>query len=133
MKFIPLILSSALLVVPVTTTMAQAQPAEVVQMFPALAGVNLSESQMAQMQSLRQQTRSQIEGVVSSQQRQAFFNALQSGQGREDAIAAANLSDSQRTRVRSILKGAREEGRQILTVSQRRQILQNVRSRLLGQ
>ena len=134
MKVIPVILSATILVSPMVVPMtAQAQPAQISQVFPALAGVNLSEAQISQMEQLRAQTRSQVNAIVSPQQRQNFFGELQAGNGLKDAIAAANLSDSQRTQVRGILGQSRQEAAQILTVQQRRQLLKNIRARLLGQ
>jgi hypothetical protein len=133
MKLIPLIVSVTVLTAPMAVHIAQAQSAQTIQLFPALAGVNLSQTQQTQFEQLRQQTRSQIDAVVSPQQQQNFFNALQKGQELRGAIAAANLSGPQRTQVRGILQTARQQAAAILTVQQRQQILQNLRSKWLGQ
>ena len=134
MKIIPVILSTALMVTPLAAVpIAQAQHSEIAQVFPALAGINLSEAQLSQLEQLRSQGRSQVDAIVSSEQQQSFFNALQSGQGLRSAVSAANLSEAQRTQVRSILSESRNEASQVLTVTQKQQILQNIRARLMGQ
>lgn len=134
MKVIPLILSTILLVAPIAVVpMAQAQPAQMVQLFPALAEVKLTDSQRSQLEQLRLQTRSQINEIVSPQQQQSFLGSLQSGKGLKSSIVEANLSESQRTQVGSILRESRQQASQVLTIPQRRQILNNIRSRLLGQ
>ena len=134
MKIISVILSSALMVTPIAAApIAQAQPAEITQTFPALAGVNLSESQIAELAQIRFQARSQVDAIVSSEQQQSFFNTLQSGEGLRAAISAANLSEAQRTQVRSIVRESRQEASQVLTPTQKQQLLQNIRAQLMGQ
>ena len=129
MKLIPLVLSVAMLTTPLTIPVVQAQSSPLTQNIPALQGVNLSQTQKDQFDQLRQQTRSQINAIVTSEQQQQFFNALQNGQGLRGAIAAANLSDQQRTQVRQVLQASRSQAAEILPPQQRQQIFKNLRAR----
>lgn len=108
------------------TALAQSatSPAE---FFPVLENVNFSSEQQSQLTQLRQQTRSQLETIVSSEQRQRFRQALTRGDGLWAAISVMQLSPDQRGQVRQVLRSSRQQLASIVTPAQRQQILQNLR------
>lgn len=95
--------------------------------FPVLENVNFSSEQQSQLTQLRQQTRSQLETIVSSEQRQQFRQSLTRGKGLWAAISAMQLSPNQKGQVRQVLRSSRQQLARIVTPAQRQQILQNLR------
>lgn len=115
-------------VVTATPVTALAQtPSSPAEFFPVLENVNFSAEQQSQLTQLRQQTRSQLETIVSSEQRQRFRQALTQGNGLWAAISAMQLSPDQRGQVRQVLRSRRQQLARIVTPAQRQQILQNLR------
>ncbi len=88
------------------------------------AALNLTQEQRDQMAQIRQQTRSQIEALLTPEQRDKFKAAMESKQGRRAAIAAMNLSDAQKTQMRAIKESAKSKIDAILTQEQRQQLQQ---------
>lgn len=89
-------------------------------------GIQLTEQQKAQMQAIREQTRSQIQAVLTPEQRQQFQAAMGSGQKRRSAFADMNLSEQQKTQIREIMRSAKSQAEAVLTPAQRQQ-LQTIR------
>lgn len=98
--------------------------------FPAaIEQLNLTDDQSAQLAALRQNTRSQLEAVVSPEQRQRFQTTWQQEDIRS-AIAAMNLTPDQRQQVRSILQTSRQQAAQVLTAEQKQELRQLIRAHL---
>jgi len=95
--------------------------------FPALENVTFSSDQQSQLTQLRQQTRSELETIVSSEQRQQFRQSLSQGNGLWAAISAMQLSPDQTGQVRQVLQSKRQQLARIVTPAQRQQIMQNLR------
>jgi Spy/CpxP family protein refolding chaperone len=93
------------------------------------AALNLTQEQKDQMAQIRQETRSQIEAILTQEQRDKFKAAMESKQGRRAAIAAMNLSDAQKTQMRAIKESAKSKIDAILTQEQRQQLQQMRQSR----
>ncbi len=89
-----------------------------------MAGIELSAEQQAQMEQIRNETRAQIEAVLTPEQRQQWQAATQNGQRRRGAMAALNLSEAQRTQIRQIVQSSKERVTAVLTPEQRQQIEQ---------
>lgn len=90
-------------------------------------GVQLSAEQQAQMEQIRNETRTQIEAVLTPEQRQQFEQAVtQNGQRRRGAMAALNLSEAQRTQISQIMQSSKERVTAVLTPEQRQQIEQRM-------
>ncbi|MUL35439.1 Spy/CpxP family protein refolding chaperone [Gloeocapsopsis dulcis] len=90
------------------------------------AGIELTAEQQAQMEQIRNETRTQIEGVLTPEQRQQWQAAMQNGQRRRGAMAALNLSEAQRTQIRQIMQSSKERATAVLTPEQRQQIEQRM-------
>ena len=111
-----------------TPITALAQPANPpAGFFPALENVTFSSDQQSQLTQLRQQTRSQLETIVSTEQRQQFRQSLSQGNGPWVAISALQLSPDQTGQVRQVFQSKRQQLARILTPAQRQQIMQNLR------
>jgi len=93
------------------------------------AALNLTQEQKDQMAQIRQQTRSQIDALLTQEQRDKFKAAMESNQGRRAAMAAMNLSDAQKTQMRAIKESAKSKVDAILTQEQRQQLQQMRQSR----
>lgn len=91
-----------------------------------MAGINLSAEQRAQMEQIRTETRAQIEGVLTPEQRQQWQAATQNGQRRRGAMAALNLSQAQQTQIRQIMESSRDRATAVLTPEQRQQVEQRM-------
>lgn len=131
LKLIPLLAGAIALTVSTTVPVtAQAQPTQ--QRQPGQAqkgpykGIELTEQQKAQMQTIRQNTRTQIEGILTPEQRAQFQAAIGSGQKRRSAYADMNLSEQQQSQIREIMQSAKTQTEAVLTPAQRQQ-LQTIR------
>uniref|UniRef100_B8HNY6 LTXXQ motif family protein n=1 Tax=Cyanothece sp. (strain PCC 7425 / ATCC 29141) TaxID=395961 RepID=B8HNY6_CYAP4 len=97
--------------------------------FQILSDLNLSESQQNQLQQLRSATRGKIEALLTQEQKQRFWAALQQGEGVRAAIAAMNLNDQQKTELRDIFQSSRTQWATILTPAQKQKLQENLRDR----
>ena len=93
----------------------------------ALAGVNLTSEQKSRLAQVQQETRTQIEGTLTSEQLSQFKAAIVSGQDFRTAATNVNLSQEQKTKIRAIMKLAMQKGEAILTPAQQQQVRQNLR------
>lgn len=93
------------------------------------AGLQLTEQQKARLAEIRRSTRTQIERILTPQQREQLKAAMQNRQDRRDAFAAINLSSEQKTQLQSIMRSARSQSEAVLTPQQREQIRQYIQRR----
>jgi periplasmic protein CpxP/Spy len=128
-KLLSLIVGGFVLVAPVITPMAA--QANSLGDLPILSGIELTQQQEDQLAQARRQVRSEIEAIVSPEQKNRFKTALERGDGLRAAIAAMNLSSDQKVQVRQVLQASRSTFSSILTAEQRQQLRQNVRSRFM--
>ncbi|WP_216634554.1 Spy/CpxP family protein refolding chaperone [Gloeomargarita lithophora] len=104
------------------TTIAQAKPASVTQLFPALEGIQLTPEQQVRLTALNNQTLTQIQRVLTPEQQSQFYAALSQGKGLQNAISSVNLSIRQRMSLRDQLQNTRSQLNQILTPEQQQQL-----------
>ncbi len=106
--------------------------------------LNLTEAQKAQMQTIKSNTRAQIEAILTPEQkatlaaakeaRQAQRQAGQPGQGQRGpkGWANLNLTEQQKTQMRQIRESSKQQMLAILTPAQRQQVeemQENMKSR----
>ncbi|MDP5337921.1 MAG: P pilus assembly/Cpx signaling pathway, periplasmic inhibitor/zinc-resistance associated protein [Nodularia sp. (in: cyanobacteria)] len=96
--------------------------------------LNLTEAQKAQMQTIRSNTRAQIEAILTPEQkatlaaakeaRQAQRQAGQAGQGQRGpkGWANLNLTEQQKTQLRQIRESSQQQIQAVLTPEQRQQM-----------
>ena len=119
------LLATSLAVLPV-----QAQPPQSALTFPILQTLQLTPAQQQQVASIREATRSQVNTVLTPQQKQQVITAFQNGTPMQAAIKTLNLTDRQRQQLRQIFGSAFNELRALLTPQQRQQMRQVLRDRL---
>lgn len=127
-------LTAAALVFMPTTAYAQqpsqAQPiAE--QRQELIETLNLTEQQQNEIAAIRADTRSQIETVLTPEQKQALWDGVNQQQSLQDILASLNISPEQRSQIVAILQSSREQFRATLTDEQRQQLRQELRARFM--
>lgn len=133
MKFkqLSLVAATALLFQTATLTPVRAETIQTSELFPSLSGIELSPVQHNRLNQIRTQTRTQIENIFTSEQRDRFQDAIQQGKGFQNAIASLQLSPNQQDRLRTILQSAQRQVASIITPEQRLQIAQKIRSLMM--
>ncbi|MDB9373461.1 P pilus assembly/Cpx signaling pathway, periplasmic inhibitor/zinc-resistance associated protein [Nodularia sphaerocarpa] len=98
--------------------------------------LNLTEAQKAQMQTIKSNTRSQIEAILTPEQKVTLAAAKQAGQGQggqgKKGWANLNLTEEQKTQMRQIRESSKEQMQAVLTPEQRQQMQEmreNMKSR----
>jgi Spy/CpxP family protein refolding chaperone len=104
-------------------------------------GLNLTDAQKAEMQTIKSNTRAQIEAILTPEQKATLQAAKEARQGQRQAgqgqrgkkgWANLNLSEEQKTQMREIQEASKEQMLAVLTPEQRQQMQemrQNMRSR----
>jgi len=128
-RLIALIAGTTIALSPFVNSLAQAQTTG--QMFPLLAGIELTQQQQTQLNEMRKQTRNQIEQIIRPEQIAAFRSAIDQGQTFQQAVATVNLSPDQKAQLRQVLQAARQQASSILTTEQKQQLKQNLRAKVL--
>jgi len=106
--------------------------------------LNLTEAQKAQMQTIKNNTRTQIEAILTPEQKATLAAAKQARQGERQAgqrqrgqgkkkkgWANLNLTEQQQTQMRQIRESSKQQMQAVLTPEQRQQMQemrQNMRS-----
>ncbi|MCU0565762.1 MAG: Spy/CpxP family protein refolding chaperone [Oculatellaceae cyanobacterium Prado106] len=122
------LLSGTLILTPIATH-AQ-EPLTQLPVMAAIEQLNLTADQESQLVRIRQNTRAQLESILSESQRQSFKTTLEQGGSFRSAVAAMNLTEEQRTQLRTVFQSVRTEASTILTTEQRQQIRDWVLARL---
>ncbi|HEY9603089.1 MAG TPA: hypothetical protein V6C85_15855 [Allocoleopsis sp.] len=103
----------------------------VTQLFPILSGVELTAQQKIQLAELATDAQSQLEQIVTPDQRDKFRSTLASGKGFGEAFAAMNITPDQQSKVQNLMLSTRSKLVSTFTQEQRQKILENVRSILM--
>ncbi len=117
-----LMFSIPIVVAPIVTTIAQAKPASLTQLFPELAGIQLTPEQQSQLAALSEKTMAQINSVLTPQQQSQFKASLNQGNGMQNALSSVGLSIPQKRQLRNQLQNTRSQLTQILTPEQQKQL-----------
>jgi protein CpxP len=96
---------------------------------PILSGLNLTQSQQAQLTQLRSQTRQQVESILNPAQQQQLKTVVAQGQQLQQAIAGMNLSVEQKAKLRQVMQSTRSDFSKLLTPQQKQQIQQTLRAK----
>ncbi|HEY9652328.1 MAG TPA: hypothetical protein V6C95_16845 [Coleofasciculaceae cyanobacterium] len=86
--------------------------------------LNLTQQQKDQLAQIRQQTRSQIEALLTPEQRQQYQALQENNQGRRGGLRSLNLTEEQKTQVRQIMESAKSQSQAVLTPEQQAQLQQ---------
>ena len=74
---------------------------------------NLTQAQQTQLEQVKNNARSEVEAVLTSQQQGQLQSALEDGQKMRSALANLNLSQQQQNEINEIMQVAKEEKRAI--------------------
>ncbi len=99
------------------------------EILPLVAELNLTANQQQQLQQIADQTRGQIQQIVTPEQRDQFWSRVQTGGSMRQAALSMDLSMDQRQQLRPVLLQARDQITGVLTPEQRQQV-ETVRSRM---
>jgi Spy/CpxP family protein refolding chaperone len=80
--------------------------------------LNLTPTQVDQLRTLRTNTRTQMDGVLSADQKAKIKAAMQAKKGYKVAMQEANVTEAQRTRMKQIRKDSKAAMEKILTPEQ---------------
>lgn len=125
-QLISMLAGAVVLVAPLTSMPVRAELQTPTQLFPALSGVELTGEQETQIDEIADQTLSEVEDILTTEQRDQFNAALDQGEDVRSAIASINPSPEQRTQLRTVFQSARTQLADTITPEQREQILQNM-------
>ncbi|HYW18681.1 MAG TPA: P pilus assembly/Cpx signaling pathway, periplasmic inhibitor/zinc-resistance associated protein [Nodularia sp. (in: cyanobacteria)] len=98
-----------------------------------MQSLNLTEAQKAQMQTIKSNTRAQIEAILTPEQKATLAAAKQARQGQRQAgqgprgqgkkgWANLNLTEQQKTQMRQIRESSKQQMQAVLTPEQRQQM-----------
>lgn len=108
---------------------AQAQGQQRQQRKDKLAGLNLTQAQQDEIAKIRKESKAQIKGVITPEQRAKLKAARQNNQDRRAARTAMNLSDAQKAKLKEIKQSSKARIRAVLNEQQRQQFDQNMRQK----
>lgn len=99
--------------------------------------LNLTEAQKSQMQTIKTNTRAQMEAILTPEQKATLAAAKQAGQQGQQGQgkrgwANLNLTEQQKTQMRQVKESSQQQMQAVLTPEQRQQMQemrQNMRSR----
>jgi periplasmic protein CpxP/Spy len=132
LKFFPFLVGISAIALTTIPMIAKAE-SDKSQFLPVLqeliSKLNLSETQKTQLEQLRLQTRSQIENLLTPEQKTAFIQALANEQSLMQAFAVLNVSPEQRSQIRNVFESQRQSFRNILTEEQRQKLRQEIISK----
>ncbi len=125
-QLISMLTGAVVLVAPLISMPVRAELQTPTQLFPALSGVELTPDQETQIDQIADQTFSEVEDILTTEQRDQFNAAIDQGEDVRSAIASINPSPEQRTQLRTVFQSARTQLADTITPEQREQILQNM-------
>ena len=91
---------------------------------PFAEELNLTAEQQAQLEQIRENKHSQIEQILTPQQREQFQQLQEQRQRHREGMRALNLTEEQRNQMREIHESTRELMQNVLTEEQREQMRQ---------
>lgn len=94
---------------------------------PIFDELNLTPEQEAQLSQIREDSRSQIESLLTPAQQEQFQIVVESAEQMRQAMSALNLTEEQRDDIRGIMRSARDQGADVLTEEQRAQLRETLR------
>jgi hypothetical protein len=99
--------------------------ASVIQIFPALAGIELTTSQQCKITQLAENMLSTVVGILNPAQQDQLRNSMQQGTTLREFLLSLNLSLAQKWKLQASNRATRIELSQLLTSEQEEQRSQN--------
>ncbi len=88
------------------------------------AALNLTQAQKDQIAQIRKESREQMKGIISQDQRDKYKAAIEAGKTRQEAKAAMNITDAQKAQMKSMKQATKAKIDATLTTEQRTQLQQ---------
>lgn len=88
------------------------------------AALNLTQAQKDQIAQIRKESREQMKGIISQDQRDKYKSAIEAGKTRQEAKAAMNITDAQKAQMKSMKQATKAKIDALLTTEQRTQLQQ---------
>lgn len=88
------------------------------------AALNLTQAQKDQIAQIRKESREQMKGIISQDQRDKYKAAIEAGKSRQEAKAAMNITDAQKAQMKSMKQATKAKIDATLTTEQRTQLQQ---------
>jgi Spy/CpxP family protein refolding chaperone len=88
------------------------------------AALNLTQAQKDQIAQIRKESREQMKGIISQDQRDKYKAAIEAGKTRQEAKAAMNITDAQKAQMKSMKQATKAKIDALLTTEQRTQLQQ---------
>ncbi len=119
-------IAAGVMVIAITATPAivKAESYQLAQSFPGLEGINLSQEQKTEIDSIYKNIGTQFNGILTENQQTKFESIIKNGGGIQEAFAAVNLSSDQRQQLQEIIRSARSQIESVLTQEQIQQLRQ---------
>lgn len=89
---------------------------------PNFPELNLTEAQKSQMKSLSENTRKQINEVLTDAQKSQLQASIKSGTKPRAAMQALNLSEDQKSKIRAIKESGKQSRQALLTPEQKQKL-----------
>ncbi|MBD2256515.1 Spy/CpxP family protein refolding chaperone [Pseudanabaena sp. FACHB-2040] len=86
--------------------------------------LNLTTEQQAQMDSIRQAERQQMDTILTTEQRERLETARTNRENPRQVFESLGLTETQKTQMQAVRESAREQMNAILTQEQRQQLMQ---------
>ncbi|BAZ39959.1 hypothetical protein NIES4101_59160 [Calothrix sp. NIES-4101] len=86
--------------------------------------LGLTDSQKSQLAQIRQNTKAEIDKVLTPEQRQQRQAASQNREGRRNRKAQLNLSDAQKAQIKQIMQSSKAQMDEVLTPEQKQKLEQ---------
>ncbi|MEA5569842.1 P pilus assembly/Cpx signaling pathway, periplasmic inhibitor/zinc-resistance associated protein [Calothrix sp. UHCC 0171] len=86
--------------------------------------LGLTDSQKSQLAQIRQNTKAEIDKVLTPEQRQQRQAAYQNREGRRNGKAKLNLSDAQKAQIKQIMQSSKAQMDSVLTPEQKQKLEQ---------
>jgi periplasmic protein CpxP/Spy len=86
--------------------------------------LNLSAQQQEQLRQIQEETRAQMQAILTPEQQEQFNTARQNRQGSWSGKTALNLSEEQKVQMRQIMEAKKSRMQAILTPAQQQQLEQ---------
>ena len=129
-KFLPLLAGVAALTLIAAPMVVNAQRSNLLAQGPhkVFSNLNLTSEQETQLEQIRNNTDSQIAGILNPEQQQLFKSIQTQREQLHEAMMALNLTAEQKEQMHSIKESAREQMDSVLTNEQRQQLHQERQS-----
>lgn len=128
-KLISVLISTAIL--GATASISNAQPPSIspanIQIengVPSIPGIEVSEEQKEKLKELKEEARSRISEILTSEEQDSLQAAMETGTNPREVIKSLNLSREEKKKLRSIQKWQREELSNILTDEQKEKLME---------